>query len=153
MDARCHAKAGRRKHVAAVVGALSLFVALVAGSALRPHYTGNVLPEPQAWTHAVQRVTPDPVGAQKSNAVPSVRYLTTAGRLHAAPNSRKPFRNVWMTREFPSSWVPVSSKLDWSTLPESFGAAQFQPRGAPWAAPAADVVERHRSTLFCIIRC
>src|SRR5277367_1438872 len=46
------AKTRRREHAAAVVCALGLFVALVAGSALRPHYTTNALPEPGRWTHA-----------------------------------------------------------------------------------------------------
>jgi hypothetical protein len=153
MDGCCAAKVRRREHAAAVFGALSLFVALVAGSALRPHYTTNVLPEPQAWTHAVQHLQPDSSRAQPDGATASVEYVIAGNKPHAAPTSRKPFRNVWMTHDLPSSWLPLSPQLDWSALPASFTAAQFQPRGAPWAASAADAANRHTSTLFCIIRC
>jgi hypothetical protein len=60
---------------------------------------------------------------------------------------------VWMTRDLPSNWDPLSPQTDWSVLPISFTAAQFQPRGAPWGASTADAVNRHTSSLFCIIRC
>jgi len=153
MSGRCSAKARRRKHAAAIVGALSLFVALVAGSALRPHYTTTVLPEPQAWTHAVQHVQPDASRVQPDRATASVEYVIAGNKRLSAPISRKPFRNVWMTHDLPSNWVPLSPQSDWSALPESFAPAQFQPRGAPWGASTADAVNRHTSSLFCIIRC
>jgi hypothetical protein len=145
------AKARRREHAAAVVCALSLFVALVAGSALRPHYTTNSLPEPGAWTHVVKEVLPSQ--AQPVSATPSAEYFKAGDKAHSAPASRKPFRYVWMTHDLPSNWDPLSPQTDWSVLPKSFVSAQFQPRGAPWGASTADAVNRHTSSLFCIIRC
>ena len=147
----CRRANRRREHAAAVFCALSLFVALVAGSALRPHYTTNTLPEPGAWTHVVKEVRPSQ--AQPVSATPSLEYLKTGKKAHSVPVSRKPFRYVWMTHDLPSNWDPLSPQTDWSVLPKTFTAAQFQPRGAPWGASTADAVNRHTSSLFCIIRC
>jgi hypothetical protein len=154
MDGCCSAKARRREHAAAVVCALSLFVALVAGSALRPHYTANSLPEPAAWAHSVRDVQPDYSYSHRLSATPALKYLQSGSRAHPAPTSRKPFRYVWMTHDLPSNWDPLSPRTDWSVLPKTFAAAEFQPRGAPWGASTADAVNRHTSSsLFCIIRC
>jgi hypothetical protein len=153
MDGCCSAKTRRREHAAAVVCALSLFVALVAGSALRPHYTTNALPEPGAWTHAVEHVRHDFKEVQSVSATGSLIALKARGSSRPVPISRKPFRYVWMTRDLASNWVPLSLHSGWSALPKSFDSAQFQPRGAPWAAFARDSDNRHTSSLFCIIRC
>jgi hypothetical protein len=153
MDARCSAKTRRREHAAAVVCALTLFLALVAGSALRPHYSANSLPEPAAWAHTVKHVQPDHSYSHPLSATPALKYLEAGSRVHSAPTSRKPFRNVWMTRDVPTNWDPLSPQTDWSVLPKTFDAAQFQLRGAPGGASTADAVNRHTSSLFCIIRC
>ena len=153
MDGYRSAKTRRREHAAAVACALGLFVALVAGSALRPHYSANSLPEPAAWAHTIKDVQPDAGHSHPLSAVPSLTYLRSGGPAHSAPTSRKPFRYVWMTRDLPSNWDPLSPQTDWSVLPKSFTAAQFQPRGAPWGASTADAVIRHPLSLFCIIRC
>jgi hypothetical protein len=147
------ATARRREHAAAVVCAIGLFVALVAGSALRPHYTANAFPEPAGWAHAVQHVRPDVAKTQPGSSTSSADYLTASGNPRSTPMSRKPFTYVWMTHDLPSSWPPLSPQLDWSALPASFSAVKFKPRGAPWAASAVDAVNRHTSTLLCIIRC
>jgi hypothetical protein len=153
MDGCCSAKTRRRVHAAAVVCALSLFVALVAGSALRPHYTTNALPEPGARTHAVEHVQHDFKEVQPVSATGSLMALKASGSSRPVPIARKPFRYVWMTHDLPSNWVPLSPLSDWSPLPKSFVSAQCQPRGAPCAAFAGDSDNRHTSTLFCIIRC
>ena len=153
MNGRCNAKARRRVHAAAVACALSLFVALVAGSALRPHYTTNALPEPAAWTHTVERVQHDFNQARPVSATGSLIALKASGSSRPVPIARKPFRYVWMTHDLPSNWVPLSPLLNWSALPKSFVSAQFQPGGAPCAAFAGDSDTRQTSTLFCIIRC
>lgn len=153
MHGCCSAKLRRREHAAAVVCALSLFVALVAGSALRPHYTTNALPEPGAWTHTVEHVQQDFKQVQPVSATGSLIALNARGSSRPVPLARKPFRYVWMTRDLPSDWVPLSPRSDWSALPKSFVAEQFQPRGAPRAATTGDSDNRHTSTLFCIIRC
>jgi hypothetical protein len=147
------AKTRRREHAAAIVCALSLFVALVAGSALRPHYTTNTLPEPGAWTHAVEHVQHGVNEFRPVNATGSLIALKARGSSRPVPISRKPFRYVWMTHDLPSNWAPLSPHSDWSVFPKSFDSAQFQPRGAPCAAFAGDCDDRHTSTLFCILRC
>jgi len=149
----CRAKARRREHAAAVVCSLSLFVALVAGSALHPHYSTNALPEPAAWTHAVEHVQHDFKEVQPVSAARSLIALEARGSSRPVPVARKPFRYVWMTHDLPSDWVPLSPRSDWSALPKSFVSAQFQPRGPACAAFAGDSDNRHTSTLFCIIRC
>jgi hypothetical protein len=149
----CSAKVRRREHAAAVVCALSLFVALVAGSALRPHYTTNALPEPGAWTHAVEHDQHDVKEAQPAGATGSLIAVIARADSRPMPFARKPFRYVWMTHDLPSDWAPLSPLSDWSALPKSFVSTRFSPRGAPRAAFAGDSDNRHASTLFCIIRC
>ena len=146
-------KARRREHAAAVLCALSLFVALVAGSALRPHYTTNALPEPAAWTHAAEHAQRDFTPTHPLGTTGSMVALKTRGNLSPAPIARKPFRYVWMTHDLPSNAVPASPRSDSSPLPKSFDSAQLQPRGAPCVAFAGDVHKRPASILFCIIRC
>jgi hypothetical protein len=150
----CHtARTRRRQHAAAVICALSLFVALVAGSALRPHYTANALPEPGAWaaTHTIEHVQRDYSRAQPVSATGSVRALQARVGPRPVPISRKPFSYAWMTHDLPSNSAPLSPLSDWSALPKSFSSAQFGPRGAPWAAFARD--PDIPQTPFCIIRC
>jgi hypothetical protein len=153
MSGCCSAKARRRQHAAAVVCALSLFVALIAGSALRPHFTTNALPEPGAWTHPVEHVWHDFKEAQPVSPAGSLIAVKAHGSSRPVPNARKPFRYVWMTHDLPSDSVPLSPLSDWSALPKSFVSAQFQARGAPRTAFAGDSDNRHTSTLFCVIRC
>ena len=107
----CRAKVRRREHAAAVVCALSLFVALVAGSALRPHYTTNALPEPGAWTHAVAHVQHDFTEVQPVSATGSLIALKARDSSRPMPIARKPFRYVWMTHDLPSDWAPLSPPI------------------------------------------
>src|ERR1700743_3986810 len=153
MDGRCSAKTRRREHAAAVVCALTVFLALVAGSALRPHYTANSLPEPAAWAHTIKDLQPYSSSSQPISATPVLKYMSPGSPAHSASTLRKPFRFVWMTHDLPSNWDPLSPQSDWSVLPKSFTAAQIQPRGAPWGASTAEAVIRHPLSLFCIIRC
>ena len=147
------AKARRRRHAGAVVCAVSLFVALVAGSALRPHYTTNALPEPGAWAHTVEHVQHDFKRVQPVSATGSLIALKAGGNSRPVPIARKPFPYVWMTQELSSNWVPLSPLSDRSTLPKSIVSAQLQPRSAPYAAFAGNPDSRDTSTLFCVIRC
>lgn len=147
------AKVRRYEHAAAVVCALSLFVALVAGSALRPHYTTNALPEPAAWIHPGERVQHYSQQPQPISAAPSLSTQQARSGSQPMPISRKPFRYVWMTHDLPSNWVPLSPQLDWSELPKSFISAQFQARGTAWAEFGRDPDHRTTATLYSIIRC
>lgn len=142
------ARVRRREHAAAVACAVSLFIALVAGSALRPHYTTNALPEPGV-AHAVEHAQHDVAHVRPISAVPSLSVPKDAGNSRRVPVVRKPFRYVWMTHDIPSSWIPISPQMDWSALPKSFVTTNYESRGAP----RADAGNRHTSSLFDIIRC
>lgn len=141
----CTAKSRGWHHAAAAAGALSLFVALVAGWALRPHYNTALLPEPVAWTHVTQD--------HPASGPQAVSSRQTASSPHSLPATRKPFRNVWMTRELPLDWISVSTQRDWSELPPSFLAQGHQPTGPQRASPATTSISRHTTILFCVNRC
>ena len=113
---------------------MTLFLALVAGSALRPHYTANSLPEPAAWTHTVKDVQPDYNYSHPLSATPVLKYLKSGSRAHPAPTSRKPFRYVWMTHDLPSNWIrcrrkPTGRSCRKLLLQHNFSRAA--PRGVP----------------------
>jgi hypothetical protein len=128
-------------------------LALVAGSALRPHYTSNALPEPAGWTHPGEHVQHNSQQLQPISAAPSLSAQQARSGSQPMPISRKPFRNVWMTHDLPSDWIPLSPQLDWSALPKSFVSGQFQARGAPRAEFGRDPDRRYTVTLFSTIRC
>jgi hypothetical protein len=148
MDGCCKSKIRRREHAAAVVCALSLFVALVAGSALRPHFTTNALPVPGA---SIGHVALHDV--RQARAVGVKEYVIAGAHARPSPAARKPFQYVWMTHDLPSTWAPLSPRLDWSALPKSFVGAVFLARGAPGAAFLANAGQRHTPTRFTILRC
>lgn len=139
------AKSRRWQHTTAIAGALSLFVALIAGSSLRPHYNTAVLPEPLAWTHATH---PSRTGGSRILSGPEI-----VSSSHSAPASRKPFRNVWMTRDMPRDWTSLSPQRDWSELPASFLAGEYQLSATERASPATTSSNRHSRMLFCVNRC
>jgi hypothetical protein len=148
------AQSRRWQRVAAIAGALSLFVALIAGSSLRTHYTASALPEPGAWTHTIQDAQPHVSRVQMHGATPTASSVKTGFSPHSAPTLKKPFRNVWMTKDLPPSWIPLSPQFDWMALPKSFTATEFQPPGTQWAASAAASGNRRNTlTLFRIVRC
>ena len=154
MDGWRAAQSRRWQRTAAVAGALSLFVALIAGSSLRTHYTASALPEPGAWTHATQDAQPHASRVQMHGAAPTASSVKTGFSPHSPPRYKKPFRNVWMTKDLPSSWIPLSQQFAWMALPNSFTAAAFQPPGAHSAALAAASSNRRNTlTLFRIVRC
>lgn len=133
----------------AVLAALSVFVALVAGSSLRPKFSAAALPEPAAWAH----VTHD------ARAHLGQRQYIAVGRSHgeperglvsgAVPMHSKTFLSMWMPRAMPTNWVAVSPYSDWSALPASFDA----PGGVAGLTAAIAPVSRDTATLLCIVRC
>jgi hypothetical protein len=148
------AKTRRREHAAAVVCALALFVALVAGSALRPHFTTNALPEPGGWTHAVEHVQRDVAQVQHDCASGCLIASRAGGSIRPISTARKPFKYVWMTHDLPAtSWTPLSLHSGWSALPISFSSRVFHARGTPLRGQAADSATGPASTLQRILRC
>ncbi len=136
----------------ASVAAFSLFVALVAGSALRPQFAAAALPEPAAWS---QR-SPD-VGAHADQVRLRARIQTISLLAHgttrdAAPTNKKPFHSMWMTKQRPTTWSRSSPQSVRSAVPVSFVAWEFQPGGAEPRAPAAVPPDRDVLTQFCVAR-
>ena len=133
-----------------IVAALSLFVALIAGSSLRPKFAAAALPEPAAWTHGVQahasQVQIHPVAQPNS-------HLEHGALPTGTPPNKKPFHSMWMTRDVPTSWTHLSPH--WLALPASFAVSEFQPGGAHRAASASARAPVDRDTLLqlCVVRC
>jgi hypothetical protein len=137
----------------AIVSALSLFVALIAGSSLRPQLSAAELPGTAAWTHATQGVQAHAGQAQLHAAAQSVSHLEHGLSPGSTPTNKKPFHGMWMTRDRPTSWTHLSPQSGWFALPTSFGPSRFQPDDSHCAAspPARD--NRDNLTQLCAIRC
>jgi len=130
----------------ALVAALSLFVALVAGSSLRPNFAAAELPMPASWTHVTHSV---PAHASQMHLHAGAHLISGV----STSTTKKPFRNVWMTHDRPTSWSQSSPRSGWSALPTSFGAKAFYPGVAHWAASAAPPADRDTLTDLSVIRC
>jgi hypothetical protein len=153
VDHRSAGTTRRRQLTTAIVAALSLFVALIAGSSLRPQFAAAALPEPAAWTHGTLGGQAHTGQVQLHAAAQPVSHLDHAFSPGSTPTNKKPFDSMWMTRDRPTSWAHLSPQSGWLPLPASFAASEFQPRGAHWAAPAAAPVNRDILIRLCVTRC
>jgi|HubBroStandDraft_3_1064219.scaffolds.fasta_scaffold00006_31 hypothetical protein len=153
VDHRSAGTARRRQLTTAIVAALSLFVALIAGSSLRPQFAAAALPEPAAWTHGTLGGQAHASQVQLHAAAQPVSHLDHAFSPSSTPTNKKPFHSMWMTRDRPTSWTHLSPQSGWLPLPASFAASEFQPRGTHWAAPAAAPVNRDILIRLCVTRC
>lgn len=135
----------------AIVASLSAFVALVAGSSLRPQFSAADLPEPAGWNHVIHYARAHP--GQRENAAVGQSHSEPEHGLAtgAAPAKSKTFLSMWMPRAVPTKWTTVSPHWDRLALPASFVAPG--PGGATPAHFPAGPVNRDTSTLLCIIRC
>jgi hypothetical protein len=137
----------------AIVAAVSLFVALIAGSSLRPQFAAAALPEPAAWPHGTHGVQAHASHVQLHAAARPVSHLEHGSSASSTPTNKKPFHSMWMTRDRPTSWTNLSPNSGWSALPASFAASEFQPGGARWAASVAAPDNRDILTQLCVVRC
>ena len=153
MDFWSAGKTRRWQSTIAVVAALSLFVAWIAGWSLRPQFAAAELPEPAAWTHGTQSVQAHASHLQLRAAEQSISYRGSAFLRGATPTNKKPFHSTWMTCDRPTSWTPLSPQSGWLALPAPFAASEFQPRGAHWAEAVAARVNRDMLTQLCVTRC
>ncbi|OBI17851.1 hypothetical protein A5713_19295 [Mycobacterium sp. E2497] len=139
----------RRRSIVAVVSALSLFVALIAGSSLRPQFAAGTLPEPAAWTQQTQSAQTQ-AGHARADAAQTISRADHGPATGSTSTDKKPFHSMWMTRDRPISWPPMTHQGGWLALPTSFAAAEPPPvRVAPAAVPD----HRDNSTRLCVIRC
>lgn len=153
MDLGSAAITRRWRLAIAVVAALSVFVALVTGSSLRPQFAAAALPEPAAWTHVID-AGPVHAGqhrpgvAAQSHSKPEHDVLTGAW-----PMNNKMFLSMWMPRAMPTNWPAVSPHSDWAVVPASLAPSASAPVRPDRAAYAAAPRTRDHSTLLCIVRC
>jgi hypothetical protein len=132
----------------AVVAALSLFVSLVAGSALRSQFSAATLPEPAAWSH----VTPDAGPSQARSESPATIHLQHASSWRSSPTNKKPFHSMWMTHDRPDVWTRLQSLPLWSALPASFAGTGFQSGDVHTSALAAECGDHEILALLCVSR-
>jgi hypothetical protein len=151
VDPRSAGTTRRWQLTIALVAALSLFAALIAGSSLRPQLAAAALPEPAAWTHGSHGVQAHTSQMQLHAAAQPVSHLDHAFSPGSTPTNKKPFHSMWMTRDLPTGWTRLSPQSGWLPLPASFAASEFQPGGAHWAASAP--VNRDMLTQLCVVRC
>jgi len=142
-----------------MMAALSLFVALIAGSALRPKFAAAALPEPAAWSQGTLDVGASARRVQLRADFQAMSHLDQAFSRGFAPmnkTNKKPFHSMWMTRERPSTWTRLSPRLLWSWLSASFApwgpALGFQPGGAHTGAPAGALADQDILTQLCVVR-
>jgi hypothetical protein len=156
VDLRSAGTTRRWQLTIAIVAALSLFVALIAGSSLRPQLAAAELPEPAAWTHGTQGVQEHASQVQLHAAAQSISHLDhlfAPGSTQTDKTNKKPFHSTWMTRDRPTSWTPLSPQSGWVALPASFAVSESRPGGAGCVASAAAPVNRNVLTLLGVIRC
>jgi hypothetical protein len=127
------AKAPRWQLAIAVLAALSLFIAVTTGWALR----ASTL-------------------AQTAGPLPAAWQATHAAAHGSTPTHQMPATHAWMPRERPQNWAPLSPQSDWTALPASFAphgpAAKALPGGTQSRAPAAAPTDRDILTNLCIDR-
>jgi hypothetical protein len=141
----------------AIVAALSLFVALIAGSSLRPKFAAAALPEPAAWTHATPGAQAHASQMQLHPVAQPNSHLDQGFSPTTTPPQHKPFHSMWMTRDRPSTWAHLAPQLAWSPWPVS-----LSPWETAWpvalgsqsgcAQPAAVIAGRDILTQLCVAR-
>ena len=153
VDLRSAGTTRRWQLTIAIVAALSLFVALIAGSSLRPQLAAAALPEPAAWTHGTLGGQAHASQVQVHAAVQPISDLAHAFSPDCTPTNKKPFHSMWMTHDRPTSWTHLSPQSGWLPLPASFAASEFPPGGTHWAEPGAPPVNRDVLIQLCVTRC
>jgi len=139
----------RWRSAVAIVAAASLFIALIAGSSLRPQFAAAELPEPAAWSHASAHAGHVRLHA----AAPSVSQLEQGSAVGSTPIKKKPFHSMWMTRDRPTTWHHSSTHSGWTGLPKSFAASEFKSGAAQSATFATAPGSRNILTQLCVARC
>lgn len=131
--------------------ALGVFIALIAGSALRSNLAAAAPPEPPAWSA--------PTAGMDTHVGPMQGHLTSrsapiAARSWAPANktNKKPFRSAWMTKERPLTWNRLSPQSVLTPAPLSLTPIGFAPTGIQARAPAAIPSDRDILTQLCVAR-
>lgn len=145
-------KTRRWQPAAAFVATLGLFVALVAGSALRPQFAAAALPEPVAWSHAAPGAGGHAEHVQRHGRS-QLTSPAAGSSWGAAPINKKPFHSTWMTQDRPQTWMRWSEQSVRSPLPASFAMSVFAPDSARNRSPAYLPDGQDILTQLCVTRC
>ena len=152
MKPRGAGKTRRWQSAIAIAAALSLFVALVAGSALRPKFAAAALPEPAAWSQRTPDIGTHADRVHPHGGSPTMSQLAHATSRDSGPANKKPYHTTWMTKDRPPTSSRLSPQSVLSPVPSSFTPLGFQPRGAQSRAPAAVRSDRDVLTRLCVAR-
>lgn len=136
-----------------IVVALSVFIALVAGSSLRAPLGAAALPEPAAWGHSSDDLRTHTGEAQRQGVAQSVGYQDQDLSKGSTSTDKKPFRNTWMTKDRPISWTHWSPQSGFSVLPASCAPSPLYPDGQACLLSAAAGDIRDILTKLCVTRC
>jgi hypothetical protein len=141
----------------AVVAALSMFVAVTTGWALRSAHGIVAPPEPAAWSHPTLNVGLHVDRVQFAVGSQTTSYGVLRSSHDFSPTNHKPTKNAWMTHDRPPTWAQVAPQLAWSPWPVS-----LSPWETAWAptpgtrsgsgAPAAVIAGRDILTQLCVTR-
>ncbi|ORA84150.1 hypothetical protein BST29_06505 [Mycobacterium malmoense] len=156
MGLRGAGRSRRWRAAIAIAAASSLFIALIAGSPLRPKYSAATLPEPVAWSHRATDATTDAIAHAGQVQLHANSTCTSHGARGSswgsAPTNKKPFKSMWMTHDRPPTWTRISPQSLGSPLPISFTTSEFHPGGPQAVAPPAAPVDQDILTQLCVAR-
>jgi hypothetical protein len=156
VDPRRAGKTRRWQPGVAVVAALALFTALIAGSALRSQFSAAALPEPAAWSHAAAHV--EKLRLHGSPQVTSRSAGCLCGTAPASkpvnkPVNKKPFHSMWMTQDRPQTWTRWAPQSARSAPRASFAPSVFAAGGARSRSPAYLLDGQDLLNRLCVTRC
>ncbi|WP_131811909.1 hypothetical protein [Mycobacterium mantenii] len=136
-----------------LVVVLSVFIAVIVGSSLRPQLVAAAMPEPAAWTHRNDAVDAHADRLQRGNDIHLANDREHGFAPASVPANKKPFRNTWMTRDRPVGWIHLSTQSGWMLLPVSFVTTRPPLEENARAATEVGYGSRGRSIQFCVLRC
>lgn len=145
----------RWQQTTAIAAALGVFVALVAGSSLRPQFVASALPEPAAWSGTTPGVAAHAGPVLPRGHYPAVGRPALATAQPSAPahkTNKKPFHNIWMTKEQSQPWNRSSPQSALSPMPITFSPLRLASYNAQSRAPATISADRDTLTRLCIAR-
>lgn len=142
----------RWRPATAIVAALGVFIALIAGSSLRPQFAASSLPEPAAWSGPAAGVGAHALPRGLHSAVGRPAPAAWQPPAPADNTNKKPFHSMWMTKERPQTWNRSSAQVALSPAPTTFGPVRAAPDDAQSRSPAIIPADRDTLTRLCIAR-
>jgi hypothetical protein len=157
VNLRSASKSRRWQLAIAVVAALSMFVAVTTGWALRSAHGIAAPPEPAAWSHATLNVGLHVDRAQFAVSSQPTSHGVLRSSQGSSPTHHKPTKNAWMTHDRPPTWAHVAPQLAWSPWPVTLPPWETAWAPAPGSqsgsgAPAAVIAGRDILTQLCVAR-